>query len=307
MQLLFKQPLLQSIGWGKAITLLSLLPFTIACSKTVELNLPFDGPQIAVIANIDPVEGIRAFVSQTAPPTGEFIFDELRISNATVTVFNEEGTASVLPLLRPGFYSLPSFNTEAGQRYRLEVSAAGLDTLRSEWVAIPEAVVAPNLEVTITLDERNIRFLRHEVELVFTGTDPVGETYYLTEAYLDIENGIDPSYVFFADFDTPFCELEEYNYPFFPDNCIQDDIFNFQYDPNINVINDEGTERVPLGEIVFALRSIDENYYNYLRDKLSLDGETGAILEARPSTTNVTGGVGVFLASNSFLEVVEVP
>jgi hypothetical protein len=307
MPLLFKKILFEAIGLRKILTLVLVIPFIAACSKTVDLALPFNGPQIAVVAHIDPTGGIRAFVTKTAAPTGEFLIEELQISNATVTVFDEEGNASLVPPLRPGFYELPSFNAVTAQRYRLEISAAGLDTLRSEWVVIPERVVAPDLEVIITLDEPIIGFPNHEANLFFSGIDPVGDTYYFTRVFLDREGGIDPGFEFFADFDTRFCEAQQYNYFFFPDNCMQEDTFSFQYNPNINVINDQGTERVSMEEVVFALRSIDENYYNYQRDKLRLDGETGAILEARPATTNVTGGVGVFLASNSFLEVVEVP
>lgn len=284
-----------------------LLTCFTACSKTVDLNLPFNGPQIAVVAHIDPAEGVRAFVSQTVAPTGEYLIEELKITNASVIVFDEEGNGTSVPQIRPGFYELPSLVVETGRRYRIEISATSLDTLRSEWVRIPNAVVEPVLESVIMLDERDFGFPNHEIDLFFSGIDPVGDTYYLTEVFLDRVNGIDPGYRFFADFDTRFCESENYNLQFFPDNCMQEDTFSYRYDPNINVINDEGTARVSMEEIVFALRSIDETYYSYLRDKLRLDGETGAILEARPSTTNVTGGVGVFLASNSFLEVVAVP
>jgi hypothetical protein len=206
-----------------------------------------------------------------------------------------------------GFYELASLVVEQGKQYRLEVSSAGLETLRSDWVRIPKAVLEPRLDFTITLDTtRNPLLLHHTIELDFNGTDPSGDTYYLLDVYADMVNHRTLIYTFLADFDARFCEVAFFKNPFFPDNCIQESTFSFEYIPRINVFDDAG-ERVSLERLVFALRSIDETYYNFLRDKLELDGQTGAILEPRPSTTNVSGGVGVFLASNSFVEVVAVP
>lgn len=276
------------------------------CTKTVDLNLPFEGPQISVVASIDPAEGVNAFVSRTAPPTGTHLLDDLRLTNASVSVFDEDGNEFTVPHSGVGFYESASLVVEQGKRYRLEVSSAGLETLRSDWVRIPKAVLEPSLDFTITLDTRNTLFLSHTLEMEFSGTDPSGDTYYLIDAYPDIEDNRTLIYTFLADFDARFCEVAFFNNPFFPDNCIQESTFSFEYIPRINVFDDAG-ERVSLERLVFALRSIDEAYYNYQRDKLELDGQTGVILEPRPSTTNVTGGVGVFLASNSFVEVIDVP
>jgi hypothetical protein len=306
MKLPFKKRMVTSLKLPKYGVLLFLVSLFTACTKTIDLNLPFEGPQISVVASIDAAEGVSAFVSRTAPPTGTHLVDELRLTNATVSVFDEDGNEFTVPHRGLGFYELASLVVEQGKQYRLEVSSAGLETLRSDWVRIPKAVLEPNLDFTITLDTRNTIFPSHTIEMDFSGTDPSGDTYYLIDVYPDIVNHRTLIYTFLADFDARFCEVAFFQSPFFPDNCIQESTFSFQYIPQITVFDDAG-ERVSLERLVFALRSIDETYYNFLRDKLALDGQTGVILEPRPSTTNVSGGVGVFLASNSFVEVVAVP
>jgi hypothetical protein len=306
MKLPFKKRMVTSLKLPKYGVLLFLVSLFTACTKTIDLNLPFEGPQISVVASIDAAEGVSAFVSRTAPPTGTHLVDELRLTNATVSVFDEDGNEFTVPHRGLGFYELSSLVVEQGKQYRLAVSSAGLETLRSDWVRIPKAVIEPNLEVLITLDTLQSIFLFHTVELLFNGADPSGDTYYLIDVYPDIVNHRTLIYTFLADFDARFCEVAFFQSPFFPDNCIQESTFSFEYIPRINVFDDAG-ERVSLERLVFALRSIDETYYNFLRDKLELDGQTGAILEPRPSTTNVSGGVGVFLASNSFVKVVAVP
>jgi hypothetical protein len=306
MKLPFKKRMVTSLKLPKYGVLLFLVSLFTACTKTLDLNLPFEGPQISVVASIDAAEGVSAFVSRTAPPTGTHLVDELRLTNATVSVFDEDGNEFTVPHRGLGFYELSSLVVEQGKQYRLAVSSAGLETLRSDWVRIPKAVIEPNLEVLITLDTLQPIFLFHTVELLFNGADPSGDTYYLIDVYPDIVNHRTLIYTFLADFDARFCEVAFFQSPFFPDNCIQESTFSFEYIPRINVFDDAG-ERVSLERLVFALRSIDETYYNFLRDKLALDGQTGVILEPRPSTTNVSGGVGVFLASNSFVEVVAVP
>jgi hypothetical protein len=306
MKLPFKKRMVTSLKLPKYGVLLFLVSLFTACTKTLDLNLPFEGPQISVVASIDAAEGVSAFVSRTAPPTGTHLVDELRLTNATVSVFDEDGNEFTVPHRGLGFYELSSLVVEQGKQYRLAVSSAGLETLRSDWVRIPKAVIEPNLEVLITLDTLQPIFLFHTVELLFNGADPSGDTYYLIDVYPDIVNHRTLIYTFLADFDARFCEVAFFQSPFFPDNCIQESTFSFEYIPRINVFDDAG-ERVSLERLVFALRSIDETYYNFLRDKLALDGQTGAILEPRPSTTNVSGGVGVFLASNSFVKVVAVP
>lgn len=292
---------------GKICMVLLLLCLLTRCSKTIDLNLPFEGPQIAVVGHIDPAEGVVAFVSRTAPPTGTHEINEIQLTDATVTVYDEQGNPTIIPHDVEGYYRSSSLVVDQGERYRLETSAEGLDTLRSEWVEIPEAVIQPNLSTILKFDtSRSVRFVE-EVALHFEGIDPAGEHFYLAEAYRTDRYGLGMIYEFFADFDTQFCEVERFNRQFFSDKCIQEDSFTFTYIPRVDQFPTFAGEPAPPDQFAFAFRSIDENYYSYQRDRLRLDGQTGVILEPRPSTTNVSGGVGVFLASNSFIELVDVP
>ena len=57
-------------------------------------------------------------------------------------------------------------------------------------------------------------------------------------------------------------------------------------------------------EFVFVVRLLEVTYWSFLRDRQNLDDIRGSILEASsPSISNLEGGYGMFLASNSFLRV----
>ncbi len=276
------------------------------CTKVLDTNIPFEGSKISVSARIDPAEGFVAFVNKTALPTGDQTLSELTLLGAQVILYSSS-TAFSVPAQGDGFFSLTDISISENDSFRLEITAPLLDTLRSKWVVVPPAIEAPILEEIIELDTiAPAPFTYNKVELHFSGIDPLGDNKYLIEV---THNARFPSPIlfdFFADFDSESCEVFNFNSIFFPDRCITDEAWNFRLVPDLFLFN-FSSQRVEFEDYIFVVRSIDENYFNYQLDRLNLDDIRGVILEPRISTTNVIGGEGLFVASNSFRRVLSRP
>ncbi len=275
-----------------------------ACTKEVDYNYDFPGDAIAVVARIDPAEGVIAYVTRGVPPQGTFNLPELTLPDARVEVMTEEGTR-----LRANFVSGAEFRypvdsvITAGRRYRLEVTHPDYPPVVSEWVTVPPAISDVTIERRTRVDQN----IGQEVtDLSFTASDPLGSDYYLIEAYPSGSYDFQLQVELKADFDTEFCELYDYHPPngiFFRDICFDGEKLDF-------LLTVEGEEFLYPGSpiqydhFVFAVRHLDPVYWAYQLDNLNLDDIRGSILEAiSPSTSNVTGGYGVFLASNSIVRL----
>jgi hypothetical protein len=257
-------------------------------------------------ARIDPAEGFIAFVNKTAPPTGDQTLSELALPGAQVILYSSSAVFSV-PAQGDGFFSLTNIPISENDSFRLEITAPLLDTLRSKWVVIPPAIEAPILEEIIELDTIvPAPFTYNRVELHFSGIDPSGDNKYLIEVTHNVRFPSLILFDFFADFDSESCEVFNFNSIFFPDRCITDEAWNFRLVPDLFLFNFSG-QRVEFEDYIFVVRSIDENYFNYQLDRLNLDDIRGIVLEPRTSVTNVTGGEGLFVASNSFRQVLTRP
>ena len=291
----------------KLWSLTILLVVLTACTKEVGYRYDFPGDAIAVSARIDPAEGVRAFVTRGVPPQGKFNVPELALPDARVEVVREDGVRFRADFKAGAeFVVAPDSAIVADRRYRLEVSNPDYPPLTSEWVTIPPPIANAAIRRSNGLDPDS----NEEVSvLTFSATDAAGPDYYLIEVYpvgyptYQFQNRFD------AAFNAEFCEL--YNYHpqtgvFFPDLCFDGEEWQF----TMTVTDKEYLNQfssVVYSDFVFVLRHLDATYWSYLMDRINLEDIRGTILEASaPSTGNVTGGYGVFLASNSFVRVFSV-
>ena len=278
-----------------------------ACTKEVGYRYDFPGDAIAVSARIDPAEGVRAFVTRGVPPQGKFNVSELALPDARVEVVREDGNR-FRAAFKAGaeFVAAPDTAIVAGWRYRLEVSHPDYPPVVSEWVTVPPAIT----NATVTRTNGRDPDSNEEVSVLsFTATDAAGPDYYLIEVY---PMGY-PTYQFqnrfAAAFNTEFCEF--YNYHpstgvFFPDRCFDGEAWSFTMAVTDREFLTAGNS-LAYGDFLFVIRHLDATYWSFLQDRVNLDDIRGSILEASaPSTANVTGGYGVFLASNSFVRVFSV-
>ncbi len=291
----------------KLHTLIILSILLAGCTKELDTFIPFDGSKISVSAIIDPAEGFIAFVSKTAPASGVQQLSELRIDGAEVILYSSSARLLV-PQQEDGLFRLTDMLIAENDSFRLEITAPLLDTLRSDWVVIPPAIENPVLEEIVELDTLlPPPFNDNLVELHFSAIDPPGANRYLIELKHDANQPSRVYFDFFADFDTESCEVFNYNSIFFPDKCIENEAWGFTAIPYLQFYDNNNEIIIEPIDYVFTVRSIDENYHSYLLDLLGSDDIRGVILEPRLSTTNVRGGEGLFVASNSFKRVLRTP
>jgi hypothetical protein len=272
-----------------------------ACIKEVDYLFTFPGDAMAVVARIDPAEGVTAYLTRGVPPLGEHVLTDLVVDDALVEVIRRSGERSRLRYRGDARYNLPDASfVQAGEQYRLEVSHPDYDTIVSEWVTIPRPIENVVIEQELELDEEMETISRLQV----SATDPRGENYYLFEVVADAWNRPQFDLNLDAAFDSEFCEFYDYHPPygiFFEDACFDRGEFELRA-----VVKLDGVLNLP-PEVLYSnyliiLRHIDPTYYAYQLDRRALEDNRGTILEApSPSTSNVSGGYGVFLASNSII------
>jgi len=280
----------------KKIALLLLMVSVFGCTKEVTYNYDYPGDAIAVVARIDPASGLQAFVTRSVPPLDEYETSTLLLPDAVVEVINEAGERTIanyldgaeFEIIQPGLVA-------AGQRWKLEVSHPDYPTVISNWVTIPAEISDATLVQSFSNDPSSQELVTN---IEFSGRDAPGKNFYLVESYPVMPLKAQFQIRVDAVFDSEFCEFYNYHPPnsiFFPDICFDEETLNFRMTPDVK----EFQFSYDYDRYVFAVRHISETYYNFQLDRLNLDDLRGTILEASPSITNVTGGFGVFLASNS--------
>jgi len=274
-----------------------------SCSREIDYEFDYPGDQIAVSAIIDPSIGLEARLTQTFLPGAYRNQAELWIDDADLRLVSDRGEEFVANALGEGRYTIAKEVIEdfSGQ-FRLLATHDRLPDITSGWVAVPEAVRQPSLMRTLPDNpgQQSIPSATH----TFNAIDPPGNTYFFIEIY---PNNV-PEHQFQltaeSNIDLEVCEFYNYHPPygiFFPDVCVTDAAFSISLSSRWNRRVYEFGEELFFEEYSVAIRTIDENYFSLLLDRLNLDSIDGTVVEARPSTDNIENGVGVFLGRNSFV------
>jgi hypothetical protein len=273
--------------------------FGLRCSKE-RAYLPDNLPTLLFVnAQIDPNLGVNILVSRAVSTSDTVYIRDLLVNDATIELINENGNRINVPFKNDGKYFLDTLglNIEAGKKYKLETRVLGLPNVESEWVTIPE-MVSPDT-IGFALDGG------------FNGDNPTGKGYLQFKPrstptnYLlrmsGINDNLPPFRVGFGLEITQLCDI----YLRAGDACFDNTCFGGNTTAKC-IINADASRYLPITNenlsfksIEFQFGSVSKEYQEYLFSLEQPEEWENGLVEPKPTYTNISGGWGVFFASNT--------
>jgi Domain of unknown function (DUF4249) len=276
-----------------------------ACVKKVTIDLPYEGDKIVVKSIIKQDSNIYALISKSTRPNANSFNNQNEITNASITVLENNVPVTSLTLLPQGqtFYSnnrwyISNYKAKAGKTYTLKITvpnlpnAEGTETMISK----PKYKIESYYKiVNSTLDTTNV------VKLNLT--DLPTEDYYQIKMYTADTNfaAIGPryiidynSYVYFSvnsldENASIFDQIDgglRYSNFYFSDKKFNGKIINPKFEFNNYSY---GTNRIAV-----ILESISKNYYRFLVSAENhLNNSGNPFSEPTQVYTNITNGYGI--------------
>lgn len=292
-----------------------------ACSKDLDVELPYAGDQLVINGVLTPGQLIRLRVSKTAPVSGN-LTDNLGLADATVALYEDSVFRETLRHTEQGTYVSPSgYEPVAGRSYFVRVSAEGFAPAETR----PERVPLPFTLNTYAFDEAiqsslNSQYPARKLTLTFSD-DPNGEDYYSIEirGYSQgYELGINAYYL-----DVPFDAADPCGFLSGNGGDLQYNLTDICFNGATRQVN-FGVEtsgspsaeyraafpdragvfgsfgEIDCDQITVSVKKITKSYYEYLKTNSQPEGAFLAFIEPYVLHSNVTGGLGLLAAANEY-------
>ncbi len=275
------------------------------CSKEKLFRLENLPPTLYVVGQVDPSIGIDVLVTRTVSTSDTVNIRDLLVKDAKVILVNENGARFEIPPISDGKYvrDTSGLSLHAGGKYRVEVSAPDLPEVQSLWVIIPEIVLSDTL--SFALDGG------------FNGNSPTGKGFLgfmpqggINTCYLLRMVGvIDGRPQIRANFDieiSQLCEVYQRN----GDACFDNTCFGANAPAQCLFKADAAfyfpatSEQENFDKMLMRFGIVGTEYRAYLFSLEQPEEWENGLVEPKPSFSNITGGWGVFFASNTVEKVV---
>lgn len=269
---------------------LTLFILTISCSKEINYELSFEGEKIVVNSFFSSNIGFVGSVSKTVSPTGEILYDNLKLNDALFIVFENGSPFDTLQSIGDGWYEggkYPSYS----RQYNIVVSKPGLETATSAFQKLPS-----DFEIEIINKRKNVitplnkDFPTLDFELLIKDAE-LEKNYYFIEASLII-NGETTSHFNFwlpdkSDFSADPCQTDEF---FFPDDCFNGQDYVLKLAMETKSLDQEIAQ-----EVEITVKGISQDYYEYLKSNLPQpEGFEVPFTEPNFIFSNIINGYGIF-------------
>jgi hypothetical protein len=291
------------------ILIISILLFS--CEKELDIDLPYDGDKLVVFGVLCPDKIITIKLTKTVPPTG---LNELGegVNNAIVKLFEEGKMVEILKYTSKGDYVSPSnFMPKVGKKYYIEAKAEGFPEITSEPEIIPSKV--QSIDFTFGEDITSpVSAGTPAKRLVLEFDDDISETDFyaiipevsskdrilVVNAFNLARNfgspadacGFDGNGNIFCYTDVCFSGKAKSKIGVEIKGGLQGKDFDFQ---NPDTYNKKDADK-----IIFRIRKITKNYYDYILTDGELDGIFKAFVPTISRQSNIKGGYGVLVAYN---------
>ncbi|PHN04049.1 DUF4249 domain-containing protein [Flavilitoribacter nigricans] len=277
------------------ILFLLLISTLTACRKVVDYQVDFPGEQLAIVGTVSTGAGANVYVSRSIAPYGSYrVIEELMVTDAEVYIYGDTLIGRLEHRGNGRYTSTEQLHFSVGGRYWVEVIHDELGTAYSSSVTIPENILQfqADLNFTGAMWPSN----EPEAKLTFSLLDRPGENYYTYFARPEVPGASDLNGVFVVGSKNfEFCGI--YN-TYMLDTCFDGEPFSL--DLHFGLGGEAwlpSGEKRPFNSLRFRLTSVSAEYYLYLLDKRSLESGLG-VADPTPTFTNITGGLGVFMAAN---------
>lgn len=282
-----------------------------SCEMVVQPNLPDDGAGVVVYSFFRPEAPIQIDVFNTVS-----IYEKASMNRARgLTILLYENDELVESIMENGSGTYIGVTVpQPGKEYRFTTQAA--NTSIAAQSSVPEAVSITNATFSTTIKDINIGEYGYPAEITFT--DPANEVnYYTLEVFVDdCADGCDEQGIS-GELNELLIEDVKVNtsgnvdieigagpegidgsrYLYLTDNGFNGQPFSFKFYVIPTLLD---MEESPEAIIKFVLKSVTEDYYNYLitSDYQKQIEDEGILAEPVQVYTNIQNGLGVFAGYN---------
>lgn len=284
-----------------------------SCKRDLDINPPFEGEKLVVNAFISADEGIKAHISHTTNPVGEFLANKPRnVADAQVLLFENNTLIAELQHQENGNYILPqevAFIPLARKKYRIEAKSNKYGETKSSEVLFPEPVTISYVGLEKTSPEPGSGNSRKRGLLSLSLNLNQNQTQFF---YLQIHSDEEDMLY--------YSHPDEFMYNF-SDRCLVDSrhgmvistecglssidtlryVFNLQYSQS-----QDGQSQYPYYQnLRLSVITVGKEFFDYMGSMnhfIDTDVDLGLLFGAsEPSITksNISGGYGLFYAMNT--------
>ncbi len=269
---------------------LFLIILTISCSKEINYELDFEGERIVVNSFFSSNNGFAGSVSKTVSPTGETIYENLKLDNALFVVFENGSPFDTLQFLGDGWYEGRKHPSH-GRQYDIAVSKSGLETATSSFQILPKEFEIEIMNVRRNnIAPLNKGFPTMDFELLIKDNG-LEKNYYFVEATLIINGEASSNFNFWlpgkSDFSADPCQTDEF---FFPDDCFNGQNYSLKLGMETKSLDQEIAQDVEI-----SVKGISQDYYEYLKsNRPQPEGFEVPFTEPNFIFSNIKNGYGIF-------------
>lgn len=287
----------------KRFSIILVVFFICACQLVVDIDVPFDGEQLVVNSFFKPDSLWSASISLNQFILTPDSIPHKRVENATVTIYDENGPVATLQHVGNGSYRSQTEKPLVGKQYTIHVSAPNYAAVEAKSV-IPIAAMVESIETEFAIIENEPKEI---IKVKFKDQGDTKDFYHIrlerVEEYYDLEN--DQVISHFVPHDDVISDNPELNSQYISADgglLVKDVLFNGKQ-AEVRMMMMYGYNPSYFAGIRIVLRSVSEDYYNYVATK-NLQHETSGNPFAQPVKVynNVTNGFGIFagISSSSF-------
>ena len=274
-----------------------ILLLSSGCVKDLDIKPKEHPPQLVIHCIFHPDSSWVLAVGHTISPL-EPKKELPRVENAIVKITDSMGNAVTLLHDSVGVYINPTHYPKIGERYFLEVSAPGFETVTaSEEVPEPIQILSVDTQSVIHNPANNWKKLTVSVDFKDEVAYKNFYSFVIEYVYVQWNPGSIPEYyrTWLGNYQY-YSQSNVMGIGCHKEGNFNDEIFNgknFQLNTTLN--GECGGSPSFTYELTLMLRSITESYYNYLNSYHSLGNIENNLLPPTQFYTNIKNGYGIFI------------
>jgi Domain of unknown function (DUF4249) len=266
-------------------------------------NLP---DVLFVNGQIDPNFGADILVTKAVSTSDTVLISSLLLRDAAVFIVQEGGIRRQVPHKKDGRYLLgpAGLDLKAGEKYRIEVSVPGLPEVVSEWVRIPDLILADSLGLRLD-GGLNGNSPTAEGRLVFQDQKTGRDHYYLGfTGQIDPLTPIPNNFSFKA---AQVCEIQSGSGCVgFDDTCLGSETKAvFQINSDVSIYLPDKGQSFVFQAVTLRFGKSSPEFQEYLSSLAQPEEWENGLIEPKPTYTNIKDGFGVFFATHTTAKTIK--
>jgi Domain of unknown function (DUF4249) len=278
----------------------------LSCSKESAF-IPKELPTMLFVrAHIDPLLGVDILVSKAISTGDTIAIRDLLVTNAKVSLIDEQNNLSIIPHSINGKYLKDSTGLKilAGKKFQLKVEVTSIGTVLSDWIVIPELIKLDTLGFALDGGSNgNSPTASGHLEFKDNNTS---NDYYLLRAAAIVE-GQTPQYPNWYIHISDLCQTSGDYDVCFDETCFGNNtLYRIEMYSDTEIFIESMNGNKAIKEFYFYFGKVSQSYYDFTSSLNQPEDWDNGFVEPKKTYTNIKGGFGVFFASNTVQRKVKI-